>query len=76
LTEVAVSGARRVAGTLRELNLADWTPLDHAIPELAAVVAKRSAAASAKNAAAASERPTGGITDSSVIPPSRGDWIC
>ncbi len=38
-TSSALERYRRVASTLRELTLGDWRPLDHAIPELAAVVA-------------------------------------
>jgi hypothetical protein len=38
-TSSALERYRRVANTLRELELGDWKPLDHAIPELANVVA-------------------------------------
>jgi integrase len=38
-TSSALERYRRVAGTLRELDLGDWTPLDVAIPELKAVAA-------------------------------------
>jgi len=70
-TSSALDKYRRVAGTLRELNLGDWTPLDLAIPELAAVAAAKVAA----NAAADCERPTRRTPKNRVIPRSRGERI-
>ncbi len=58
-TSSALERYRRVAATLRELTLGDWSPLDLAIPELAAVAAANAAAERGGN----SERPTGGTTD-------------
>jgi hypothetical protein len=43
-TSSALERYRRVAATLRELTLGDWSPLDLAIPELAAVAAAKAAA--------------------------------
>jgi integrase len=70
-TSSALERYRRVAGTLQELTLGDWTPLDQAIPELRAVCAQNAA----RNAARKPKKPTGGTVDSSTIPRSRGDWI-
>jgi hypothetical protein len=44
-TSSALERYRRVAGTLRELDLGDWVPLDAAIPELAAANAAANTAA-------------------------------
>jgi hypothetical protein len=70
-TSSALERYRRVAATLRELTLGDWTPLDGAIPEVAAVCRKNAAA----NAAAAPKKPTGKKSRTSTISSGRGDWI-
>jgi len=78
-TSSALERYRRTAATLRELNLGDWLPLDQAIPELAAAISARPAAANPKIAAAEvaadSEKPTRGTAETSAIPRGRGDWI-
>jgi integrase len=70
-TSSALERYRRVAGTLRELTLGDWAPLDRAIPELAAACAENAAA----NAAAEQSKPTRKKSKSSTVSTSRGDWI-
>ncbi len=74
-TSSALERYRRVAGTLRELNLGDWKPLDLAIPELAAVREAICRRERGGNAAAPVENRPAESPISSVIPPSRGDWI-
>ncbi len=64
----AMERYRRVAATLGEMNVGDWTPLDRAIPELADTNVSA-------NVSAGPEKPTGETEDSSMIPHSRGDWI-
>jgi len=70
-TSSALERYRRVAGTLRELTLGDWAPLDRAIPELAAACAENAAA----NAAAEQPKPTRKKSKSSTVSTSRGDRI-
>ncbi len=64
----AMERYRRVAATLGEMNVGDWSPLDLAIPELADTNVS-------VNVSAAVDKPTRTKAKRPTIPISRGDWI-
>jgi integrase len=76
-TSSALERYRRVASTLRELTLGDWSPLDLAIPELAAArveidAAAVAAAASSAPSAAASPENAAAHAAAASKQPTRG----